>query len=609
MGTGIFGIGLSGLNAARASLETTSHNISNVNTPGYHRQQNTQASRFPFQEGFGFVGRGVDTTSVSRVYDRFLERQMSVATSQNSYYSTQEALVSQVDNVVANQNTGLAPSLQEFFRGLQTLSANPTSLPARQSVLNLSQSLAGRIQSLNSRFEELRQQANGQVGSTVENINANAAQIADLNKQIQALNADSIRVPNDLLDKRDQLVLDLNKLVDASVVQQSDGTYNVFIGNGQALVASTNYNKLQAVPNADDPEQMDVAYSFQGSIIQIPNNLITGGQLGAVLSFRADSLNRAQADLGRLAISIADTVNRQHALGRDGDNLQGGNEFFKDLNVYLDGGLTTSGMMVDLDNASPERQLKQLRQAASEFAVRISAPEKIAVGSSLKSQPDDPTQSKAYFSSVWQVANARPETVAPFAGPIQLTYDAANQTFTGPAGFTVTPSKDMAGGYRVTSGATPPLVLEFKLEGTPANAQTFTIDVRGTGKTSPDAALSDNANMLAMVKLQSANTMAGTPSGGNDYVPADNASPSANFQSFYGQLVSYIGVTANSVKTSADTQAAMLKEVTLARESFSGVNLDEEAANLLRYQQAYQASSKVIQIAQSIFSDLLQLGR
>ncbi|KZE35259.1 flagellar hook-associated protein FlgK [Crenobacter luteus] len=618
MGSGIFGIGISGLNAARASLETTSHNISNVNTAGYHRQTNSQTARTPFFEGYGFVGRGVDTTQVSRVYDRYLERQLNGAISLDSYYGTQESFLAQIDNIVADQTAGLSPTVQDFFRGLQTLSANPKSIPARQDVINLAQSLAGRIQSLHGRFEDIRRSVNGQIQSVTENINAYSEQIASVNQRILALNQGSARVPNDLLDQRDQLVAELNKLVKTDVMLQPDGSYSVFIGNGQGLVTGTSANKLVAVPNADDPEQLDVAYGYGGGEVRIPESMLDGGQLGALLNYRSGTLNRVQADLGRLSISIADTMNRQHALGRDLDNQPGSAQLFNDLNPYLDGAAPPSPL-VAIDNAPTYLQLKQLREATRSFAVRLDDPAKLAVGSSLKATsagvvsppaPAPDTPSLAFVSSVWQEAGARPAPLVDFAtaypAGVDLTYDAAAQTFSAPAPFVVTASRDIAGGFRLTdnNGVT----VEFKLEGSPKDFEVLQIRTRGTGPASADAAPSDNANILALAKIQNQNTVVNTPSSNSDFVPAGNLAPNTNFQSFYGQMVSFVGSSANVAKVAAQSQATTLKEVQLARESFSGVNLDEEAANLIRFQQAYQASSKVIQIAEKIFSDLLQLG-
>ncbi|AXK39869.1 flagellar hook-associated protein FlgK [Crenobacter cavernae] len=612
MGSGIFGIAISGLNAARGSLETTSHNISNVNTAGYHRQVNAQTARTPFFEGYGYVGRGVDTTQVSRIYDRYLDRQLNGATALDGYYQTQNTFLSQIDNVVADQDAGLSPAMQDFFRGVQTLSANPKSIPARQDVINLAQSLAGRIQSLHGRFEDVRRSVNGQLQTVVESINAYSGQIADINQRILALNQGSARVPNDLLDQRDQMVNELNQLVKTDVMSQPDGSYSVFIGNGQGLVTGAVANKLTTVPNVDDPEQLDVAYSFGGGQVRIPNGMLDGGKMGALLNYRSETLNRVQADLGRLTISIADTMNRQHALGRDLNNQPGSAQLFTDLNAYLDGGAPPSSL-VDIDGAPTYLQLKQLREATGVFSVKLDDPAKLAVGSSLKMASTSTPASLAYVSSVWQEAGARPQTLnnnfsTTYPAGVDLSYDTATQTFTAPAPspFTVTTSKDIAGGFRLTDSAG--VTIEFKLEGSPNNGEVFRIGARGVGTASVDAAPSDNANMLVLAKIQSQNVVVNTPGGSNDFVPADGVQPNANFQSFYGQLVSFVGSAANTAKVGGESQATTLKEVKLARESFSGVNLDEEAANLIRFQQAYQASSKVIQIAEKIFSDLLQLG-
>ena len=206
--SGIFGIALSGLNAARASLTTTGHNISGFNTPGYHRQTNTQASNLANYTGAGYIGNGVQTTSISRVYDAHLEKVVQANTAMESYYSTQEAQLDQLDQIIADPSVGITPALQSFFESLQVLTQPnmPASIPARQAVVNQAQALVTRMQTMDNRIEEIRDGVNTGIRLTVDNINAQANKIAELNNQIQQLTLGDQIVPNDLLDQRDQAV-------------------------------------------------------------------------------------------------------------------------------------------------------------------------------------------------------------------------------------------------------------------------------------------------------------------------------------------------------------------------------------------------------------------
>ena len=312
--SGIFGIALSGLNAARASLTTTGHNISGVNTPGYHRQTNTQASNLANYTGAGYIGNGVQTTSISRVYDAHLEKVVQANTAMESYYSTQEAQLDQLDQIIADPSVGITPALQSFFESLQVLTQPnmPASIPARQAVVNQAQALVTRMQTMDNRIEEIRDGVNTGIRLTVDNINAQANKIAELNNQIQQLTLGDQIVPNDLLDQRDQAVLELNKNVKATVVKQDGNVYNVFIGNGQSLVLGERALQLAAVPSRDEPQRYAVAYKENNGLFEIPSNAIDGGTLGGLLNFRRDALDVAQNALNRIAIGFAQSMNAQH---------------------------------------------------------------------------------------------------------------------------------------------------------------------------------------------------------------------------------------------------------------------------------------------------------
>ena len=315
----IFGIAVSGLNAARASLTTTSHNISGVDTAGYHRQVNGQASNMANYTGAGYIGNGVQTTSISRVYDSHLEKVVQSNTAMESYYSTQEAQLDQLDGIIADPDVGITPALQSFFESLQVLTQPnmPASIPSRQAVVNQAQALVTRMQTMDARIEEIREGVNTGIRLTVDNINAQANKIAELNKQIQQLSLGDQIVPNDLLDARDQAVLELNKNVKATVVKQDGNVYNVFIGSGQSLVLGEIPMQLAATPSRDDPQRYAVSYKENNMLFEIPGSQIDGGSLGGLLNFRRDALDVAQNALNRIAIGFAQSMNAQHLLGVD----------------------------------------------------------------------------------------------------------------------------------------------------------------------------------------------------------------------------------------------------------------------------------------------------
>ncbi|MCB1947540.1 flagellar hook-associated protein FlgK, partial [Nitrosomonas sp.] len=324
----ILNSGMSGLNAAQANLLTTSHNIANADTPGYTRQQVIQSTNIPQSTGAGFIGRGVNVTTVQRIHNQFLTTQLLQVQTQSSQLENHYNQISQVDNLLADPVSGLSPALQDFFSGVNDVAANPSSVPSRQAMISNSQALVSRFHSLDQRLSEMYQAANTEINSSVSEINSLAKQISELNHNIQmAEGAAGGHPANDLLDQRDNLINQLSKLVNTEVVKQSDGSSNVFIGTGQALVVGNQSMSLKAMVSPENPQKMTIGLVSGNKTVLLPEEQIHGGSLGGILNFRNDSLNEAQNALGRIAINLAQAFNEQHNLGLDlNGNL--GTDFF-----------------------------------------------------------------------------------------------------------------------------------------------------------------------------------------------------------------------------------------------------------------------------------------
>jgi flagellar hook-associated protein 1 FlgK len=328
MGTSILGIGQSALAAAQLGLATTGHNIANANTPGYNRQILLQGARAPQGSSGVFSGQGVDVGSISRIYDQYTAQLVNSTQSTSNYAQTYLSNINQINNLVADPSTGISPALQDFFSSVQNLSTSPDGVAgaaARQSVLSSGEALTSRIQSLQSRLDQLREGVNSQIQNSIGSINSYTSQIATLNEVIEKA-ASSGGSPNDLLDQRDHLVTELSKLVNVSVTKQGE-KLNIYAGTGQPLVLGDKRFTLQATASQTDPSRIQVAYESNGTLIQIAENSITGGQLGGLFSFRANTLDVSENSLGRIAIGIASAFNEQHKLGQD-LNGQAGTDFF-----------------------------------------------------------------------------------------------------------------------------------------------------------------------------------------------------------------------------------------------------------------------------------------
>ncbi|MET0962590.1 MAG: flagellar hook-associated protein FlgK [Noviherbaspirillum sp.] len=635
----ILSVGQSALAAAQVGLVTTGHNIANASTPGYNRQVVMQGAVSGQDNGFGFVGKGTEVTGVRRVYSEFLGNQvMSTQTSKgqlDSYYSQ----IQQINNMLADSNSGLSPALQDFFSSVQSATADPGSAAARQSMLSSANALAGRFQNMDAQLGELRQGANAEIRSSVEGINVYAKQIGKLNDAIEKVMNNGGGAPNDLLDQRDQAVLELSKEIKVSVVKQGN-TFNVMIGSGQPLVVGNRTYELSVAQSPTDANRAEVAYHINGKSIVLAEDSLSGGKLGGVMEFRAKTLDPTQNALGRVAITLASEFNRQHALGQDQNGASGGAFFnvgapavspssanskkpdgspaggvdasFNPLNTKA---LTTSDYRVQVTGTNPAAY--SVLRLSDNKPFNNSPTEVDGVQFQLTGTPaiDDtfvvrPTAAGASAKSGIKVALSDPAEIA-LGSPLRASAAAAN-TGTGAAGgvtataaaanpvqpFTITFSN--ASTYSITDSSGNALASnqpfqagadiaaggwKLQIKGAPAAGDVFTVGANS-------GAAGDNSNALALAGLQSAQTTNGT----------------ASFQGAYSQLVNQVGNKTRELEVTSAAASQLYNSAVTAQQSESGVNLDEEAANLLKYQQAYQAAGKLMKTASDMFDVLLSLG-
>jgi flagellar hook-associated protein 1 FlgK len=634
---GIYGIGVSALNAAQAGLTTTSNNIANVNTAGYSREEIIQSSQFSQNTGSGYFGQGVNVTTVVRRYDQFLGAQVLEAQTQSSNLSTQLGLSQQVSNLLGDTSGGLTPTLQDFFTSVNAVSNAPQSVPARQTMIGSAQSLVNRFQSLDQSLNQIRDGLNGQISSSVTLINGYAKQIASLNdKIVQAQANDPNQPPNDLLDQRDQLVNQLSQEIRVTTLKQSDGSMNVFIGNGQSLVLGNQTSALKAVASATDTTALEVAYTNNGVVSRIQQSSLQGGNLGGYLSFRQTVLDPAVNALGRIAMGFADTFNQQQQQGMDLNGALGSSMFTSavprvtastsnagtgmltstinstsaltgdDYSVQFDGTnynvldtttnavvqsftaaqlataqtVTGTGITLQLTgtNTSGDSFLvRPTADGASSIALSITDPTKIAAASPIRSNAPTTNLGTGVIAAATVVPGL--PLNANLQQPITIT-------FTSPTSYTVTGVGAPAGPQAYTSGAAITINgWTTQISGTPAAGDAFTV-AKNTNATT------DGTNVLLMAALQTANTL---------------ANGTTSYQGAYGQLIGQVGTQTRELTVTSQAQTSLLAQVTKAQQAVSGVNLDEEAANLLKYQQAYQAAGKAMQIANTMFDTILNL--
>jgi flagellar hook-associated protein 1 FlgK len=543
MATSILSIGQSALAAAQVGINTTGHNIANASTPGYNRQVIVQGAAQAQNFGFGFLGQGVAVSTIKRVYNEFLGNQVQSAQTTKSGLDAYSTQISQINNMLADPTTGLSPALQDFFTGLQNVASNPTLIPARQSALSSAESLASRFQSMAGQLADIGRSLNGQIQSSVADINTYGAQIAQLNDAIGKAQRASGQPPNDLLDQRDQLLMELNKQIKVTVVPQGSD-YNVFIGNGQPLVVGVATYTLTSVASPTNPQKIEVAYrASNGNLVSLAESALSGGELGGLLDFRSQSLEPAQNALGRMAIGLASTFNTQHQAGFDLGGAAGGNFFTAAAPVVGTNGNNTGTAVLTASISNPNAL------TTSDYQLK-------------------------YDGTNYTVTRLSDNTSSTFA-TFPQTID----------GVTLNLTAGAAAGDN------------FLIRPTVAGATGFAVAITDPAKIAAAAqtgAVGDNRNALLLGALQTANTL------GNGTV---------SYQGAYSQLVSQVGNKTRELEVTSSAAGSLLTDATNALQNESGVNLDEEAANLLRYQQAYQAAGKVMQIASQLFSVLLSIGQ
>ncbi|WP_191237038.1 flagellar hook-associated protein FlgK [Cobetia marina] len=546
MASSMLSIGVSGLQAAQTALATNSNNIANVYTPGYSRET-VELSGGP---GASPVS-GVSVSSISRQTDAYLSAQLDSALSASAALETREANLSQIDNLLADEEAGLAPLMQQFFAAIEGVASQPGDPAARESMLGTAESLAGQLNAFAGYLDEMDAGVNARIGDVVGDINNATTQIASLNEQISLTRARTGEEPLGLLDQRDQAVTELQSLVGVDV-QEQDGRLSISLGNGQLLVNGSDSHDLVAVVDPQDASRVVVNYSAApGMPMSLEEGQLEGGTLGGLLGFREESLAPAQNQLGQLAAGLALTFNAQHGDGIDANGDAGGDFFTLGTPEVLPASGNTLDAALEVEFAPAT-----LKEGEDFYSVALTG--------------DDYRLSlEGGEYRLENLGNGTVESLSPDSeGLMQhegLILSATNMQ-EGDS-FTIQPTRQIAAtfGVAIDDGA----------------------DI-AAGESSGSL---DNRNILALQQLQS----------------SDALGSAGSFNDQYASLVSQVGNQTRLVQVNLEAQQSLTEQLTAAEQSVSGVNLDEEAADLIRYQQFYQANAQVIQTAATVLDTLLNI--
>ena len=648
--TGLLNVGTRALLANQAALATAGHNIANVNTVGYNRQSVVLESVAGQFSGGGYIGKGVDIVTVQRTYNQFLSRQSALTQAIQAGDTARSDKLSQLQDIFQGGTSGLGAAVNDMLNAFSDVSSAPTDLTARNVVLTRANELAGRFRTTSNQLDEIQSGLTQQLQQSVDNINSITTRIAALNEQIARATGTG-QAPNDLLDQRDKLINDLNKSAQTTTAAASDGSLSVFIGN-QAVVLGNAVSPVKLVADEYGMPNRKLAVSLGNTTNVLDESMIGGGEVAGLLRFQNNDLVEAGNLLGRMSLAITTQVNDQHKLGLDLDGQAGGNLFspvtlpdgkplalnsvthlpitatvgvtVQDATkmvasnyelrmtgagtgsvVRLSDGQTTNvtSVPVDIDgltftvgagaNNGDTFLIQPFATAAESMNTAISSARDLAAASII--EPQIATTNKGNVAVVSLAAKAT-GFVLPPAGGVTLNFTAGTPpTFT-LAGNTGAPTDAATGAalagppYAYTSGQTVKIDgWELKLQGTPATGDSIKVQDAtpasgGTGYFNLNAGNSDG-----LMALRDVATFDG-----------------AKLADGYAGLIAQIGVRTQSAQYATSVSQAIAANAESDRTAVSGVNLDEEAAKLIQYQQAYQASSKMIQIAQNIFDTLIQ---
>jgi len=641
----LMSIGKTAMFANYAALQTASNNIANANTPGYSRQT-AQLADSPSQfTGSGFFGKGVTVTTIARAYDQYLTNQAVSTGSTAAADAARLDKLSQLEGVFPIGADGIGAAAGKLLNSFVDVSSHPSDSSARQVVLSQAQELSARIRAAGDHLGALQSGVTQDVKTTVASVNSLAKQVANLNAQIAALKG-SGQAPNQLLDQRDQLVGQIASMVSVTSIAADDGSVGLFIGGGQNLVLGANSNTIRAVPDSFDPSKAMLAMTEGGIDRLIPPDSLSGGSLAGLLKFQNEDLTTAENLIGQIATALGGAVNKQQSLGLDlGQPAGAGAPIFsvgaaRVLGAAGNGGNAALSLTVT-DASKVQASDYAMRFDGANYTLTRSNDNTVVAGSPFTPaqlaagvQFDGVTlqltggaagtndrfllQPVAQAAQNMQTVLASPNGIAaasPFTGNMNVNNKGsatiASLTATNPS-YNGTLSASIA--FTSNTGAYTWSLSDGSsgtgqwTAGTPISLNGFALKLAGVPKSgdsvnvAPTTSVSsNNGNALAFVAMGDLGLVAAA--GG-----AGNSAGSQSVTDAYASAVANIGVRVQGGKTASTISTAAASQAATTRSNKSGVNLDEEAAKLIQYQQSYQAAAKILQVAEKIFDSMLNMA-
>ncbi|MDT8999315.1 flagellar hook-associated protein FlgK [Paucibacter sp. APW11] len=661
----LLSLGMRAMFANQVALQTVGQNIANANTPGYSRQSVQLTTPDGQYTGAGYMGKGVTVQSITRAHNDFLTREAYATKAIAFMDSTAQAQMNQLEKVFPPGNDGLGHATGQFLNAMVDVASRPSDPSARQVVLSRAQDLAARFAHAGSQLVDLQAGVVSDLKANVSVVNQLAKQIASANDQIARANGNQ-HTPNDLLDKRDQLISELSQYVQVSTLEAKDGTMGVFIGGGQRLVLGADAQQLTLSEDPYDSSRAAVSITETNGARPLDESVLTGGSISALLKFQNKDLQDARNFVGQIATALSTKVNAQQALGWDqsnppttgaplfavgapralpavtnartatGDYLSSVSLTITDptqlqassyklsadpsgtagqylLTRLSDGhtrtvvdGDVVDGVKINIGPPAPAANdsflLEPVAQSAVDMKRALDQSSGIAAASPLSAIVDVNNKGSATVDSMYAVNQKLNTTLA----PMKLQFGANNATIPGAVDYTLTLSDGtvLPGTWQPgqpignePNAATPiDLGFELRLNGVPKNGDVIDIDTTKFPAT-------NNGNAKAFLNLQTETFI------GKNLLPNGSLTSGATVNDAYAAAMSEIGARVQGAQYLSGVSTSVASDAEASRSGQSGVNIDEEAARLMQFQQGYQAAAKLLQAAQTIFNELLQMGQ
>jgi len=643
---GILNIGTQALQANLVALQTTGNNIANANTTGYSREQVIMQAAPDQYFGSGYIGEGVGVQTVQRQYDTFLGQQAtatSAVAASDQQHSTQ---LQSLQAIFQGGTSDVGQSISDMLNAFSGVASTPADLTARTVALTSVNETAARIQQMSQSLDQLQAGVTQPLNQMITNINTLANNIAQVNQQIAAAPGGSAQPDNTLLDKRDNLINQLNQLIQTTQIPASDGTVGVFVGGSQALVLGSAVSPLSVTTDSfGDPSKSEIAINRSGTLVPLAESALGGGQVAGLLKFQNVDLTNARNLLGRLTMATTTAMNTQQNLGLDMNGNPGADLFapatFNNQNILsatTNAGTGSLGMSIsDVTKFQPSDYQVQFTSPTTGNVIRLTdgtvtafpqtpptaAPVLATVdGLNISLAGGTPAAGDSFLLKPFNTAasNVQSEFSSPrslaVASPVAVTAGATNQGSLTVSNLSsvnlATPIDNYSVQFSVVAGATTYNIVDNTTATTVVTGATYT---PGQAITWAPAG-TPGWSLTLTGAAANGDTMTVEP---NPYPTQDggNAKAIANLRDTpmfdgaaltdgYAAAIAQVGIWAQTASYSATVSTNLATNASSASNAVSGVNLDEEASKLLQYQQAYQAASKMIQIAQSIFTTLMQ---